>query len=101
MPILYNQKVADDAGMNPRDLARWASVTTGGMTVVRLEKEGFARRHPNPADRRSCVVHLIPESLRRFESAYQPMAEMLAGVAERYSDKDLCLLIDFLERVSG
>jgi hypothetical protein len=49
--ILFNQKVADDAGMNlrdmqvlhllelhgpstPRDLARWASITTGGMTVV-------------------------------------------------------------------
>ncbi|MGO4881468.1 MAG: MarR family winged helix-turn-helix transcriptional regulator [Bryobacteraceae bacterium] len=116
--ILFNQRVADDAGMNlrdlqvlhllqlhgpsqPRDLARWASVTTGGMTVIldRLEKGGYARREANPADRRSCIVHLIPESLRKFEAAYKSKGALLARAMQGYSEKDLRLLIDFLERI--
>src|SRR5260370_40116809 len=66
--ILFNQKDADEVGINlrdlqvihllqlhrpaqPRDLARWAFVTTGGMTVVldRIEKAGYVKRAPNPA----------------------------------------------------
>ena len=116
--ILFNQQVADDAGMNlrdlqvlhllqlhgpsqPRDLARWASVTTGGMTVIldRLEKEGYARRERNPADRRSCIVRLIPESLRKFEAVYASKAGLLSRAMDGYSEKDLRLLIGFLEKI--
>jgi len=118
--ILFNQRVADDAGMNlrdlqvvhllqlhgpstPRDLARWASVTTGGMTVVldRLERDGYVRRQPNPRDRRSCIVHMIPDSLRKLEGVYKGQAEMLAKVIDRYSERDLRLLNEFFEAING
>ena len=118
--ILFNQKVADDVGINlrdlqvlhllqlhgpstPRDLARWACVTTGGMTVVldRLEKDGYVKREPNPADRRSCIVHLIPGSLRKIEGVYRSKGEQLSAVIERYKDRDLRLLIEFFERING
>lgn len=117
--ILYNQKVADQVGVNlrdlqvihllqlhgssqPRDLARWAFVTTGGMTVVldRLEKAGYLKRAPNPADRRSCIVHLIPESLRKFGDAYQSKADLLAEVMSKYSDRDLRMLVGFFEQLN-
>jgi DNA-binding MarR family transcriptional regulator len=118
--ILFNQKVADDAGINlrdlqvlhllqlhgpstPRDLARWACITTGGMTVVldRLEKDGYVRREANPADRRSCIVHLIVASLRKLEGVYKSKGELLSGVIERYNDRDLRLLIAFFEQING
>ena len=118
--ILFNQRVADDVGMNlrdlqvvhllqlhgpstPRDLARWACVTTGGMTVVldRLEKEGYAKRMPNPKDRRSSIVHLRPESLHNLEGVYRRKGELLAGVIERYNDRDLQLLAEFFELING
>jgi len=118
--ILFNQKVADDVGINlrdlqvlhllqlhgpstPRDLARWACVTTGGMTVVldRLEKDGYVKREANPADRRSCIVHLIPGSLRKIEGVYRSKGEQLSGVIERYKDRDLRLLIEFFEQING
>jgi DNA-binding MarR family transcriptional regulator len=117
--ILFNQKIADEVGINlrdlqvihllqlhgpsqPRDLARWAFVTTGGMTVVldRLEKAGYVKREPNPADRRSCIVNLIPESLRKFANAYRSKAELLAGVASQYSDRDLRVLVSFYEQLN-
>jgi MarR family transcriptional regulator, organic hydroperoxide resistance regulator len=118
--ILFNQKVADDVGINlrdlqvlhllqlhgpstPRNLATWACVTTGGMTVVldRLEKDGYLNRQSNPADRRSCIVHLIPGSLRKLEGVYQSKGEALAGVIERYKEKDLGLLVEFFEQING
>lgn len=117
--ILFNQKVADDVGINlrdlqvlhllqlhgpstPRDLARWARVTTGGMTVVldRLEKDHYVKREANPADRRSCIVHLIPESLRKLEGVYEAKGELLYAVIERYKERDLRLLIEFFEQIN-
>ena len=87
----------------PRDLARWACITTGGMTVVldRLEKDGYVKRQANPADRRSCIVHLILESLRELEGVYKSKGELLSGVIERYKDRDLRLLIEFFEWING
>jgi len=118
--ILYNQKVADDVGINlrdlqvlhllvlhgpstPRDLARQACVTTGGMTVVldRLEKDGYVKRQPNPDDRRSCIVHLIPESLRKLEGSYRAKSEQLSAAIERYTDRDLRLLVEFFQEING
>jgi MarR family transcriptional regulator, organic hydroperoxide resistance regulator len=117
--ILFNQRVADDVGINlrdlqvlhllllhgpstPRDLARSACVTTGGMTVVldRLEKDGYVKRQANPADRRSCIVHLIPESLRKLEGVYKSNGELLAAAIKRYSDRDLRLLIGFFDQLN-
>jgi DNA-binding MarR family transcriptional regulator len=118
--ILFNQKVADDAGINlrdmqvlhllqlhgpstPRDLALRASVTTGGMTVIldRLEKGGYARRAANPADRRSCIVHLIPQSLRKLEGVYASKSRTLSRAIRRYGESELRLLVGFFERISG
>ena len=118
--ILFNQKVADDVGINlrdlqvlhllqlhgpstPRDLARWACVTTGGMTVVldRLEKDGYVKREANPADRRSCIVQLILERLRKLENVYKSKGALLSGAIERYGDRDLRLLIEFFDQING
>jgi DNA-binding MarR family transcriptional regulator len=73
------------------------------MTVVldRLEKDGYARREANPADRRSCIVHLIPESLRKLEGVYKSKGDLLAQAMERYSDKQLRLLVEFFELING
>jgi DNA-binding MarR family transcriptional regulator len=118
--ILFNQQVADDAGMNlrdlqvlhllqlrgpvtPRALARGACVSTGGMTVIldRLERDGYVRREANPADRRSCLVHLIPQSLRKLEGVYRAKGAALQGAIARYADRDLRLLTEFFELLNG
>src|SRR4051812_40866811 len=43
----------------PSRLAEATGLTTGAITgiVDRLERAGFARRAPNPTDRRSILVH--------------------------------------------
>lgn len=67
---------------------------------IRLERDGYVKREANPADRRSCIVHLIPESLRKLEGAYKSKGEVLASAIEQYSDRDLRLLNWFFEQIN-
>ncbi len=88
--ILFNLKVADEVGLNgtdmqclnllqlqgsatPGEFARWAYLSTGGVTVVldRLEKAGYIRREPNPRDRRSSIVRPVLAKFRKLQPHYQ------------------------------
>jgi MarR family transcriptional regulator, organic hydroperoxide resistance regulator len=117
--ILFNLKVAAEVGLNgtdmqclnllqlqgsakPGDFARWASLTTGGVTVVldRLEKAGFIRREPNPDDRRSSIIRPVLAKYRKFHPHYQAKGEQLMKVLSSYTEAELRLILDFFTRTS-
>lgn len=112
--ILYNEKVAASAGLNgtdlqfihlldlrvaatPGDLARWSGLTTGGVTVVldRLEKAGYVKRQPNPADRRSILVQPVMARLRKLYPYYQSKSELLMGALAHRDERELSVILDF------
>jgi DNA-binding MarR family transcriptional regulator len=118
--ILFNLKVADEVGLNgtdmqclnllelqgsatPGDFARWAFLTTGGVTVVldRLEKAGYLRREPNPQDRRSSIVRPVPAKFRKLYTHYRSKGEALMRVLSAYNEDELKLILDFFSRVNG
>jgi len=76
----------------PGRLAELTRLTTGGVTVVldRLEKADVIRREPNPNDRRSLLVHVVPKFLRSAEAAYGKMAEATDALLAQFSDKGRC-----------
>jgi DNA-binding MarR family transcriptional regulator len=84
--------------MSAGDLAQESRLTTGAITAVidRLERAGYARRVPDPSDRRRVLVEMTPKA---YEAAYElmiePMKAHYAPLAARYSDEDMRLLIDF------
>ena len=115
--ILFNLKVAQDLGANavdlqclnlleiqenvrPGDLAKWTRLSTGGVTVVldRLEAAGYIKREPNPNDRRSSIIRVVPESLRKLQTIYRSKAEGLVSVLSEYNDHDLRVIRDFFEK---
>jgi MarR family transcriptional regulator, organic hydroperoxide resistance regulator len=115
--ILFNQKVADDLGLNatdlqclnllelqdastPGDLARCCGLTTGGVTVVldRLEKAGYIRREANPQDRRSLLIRPVPARLRKLHTIYRSKSKSLADALAPYSERELELILDFVTR---
>jgi DNA-binding MarR family transcriptional regulator len=53
------------------DIAAQLVITTGGASklVDRIEANGFCRRRPNPADRRSSLLELTPAGRRLFAAA--------------------------------
>ena len=70
------------------------------LNTGRLGKTGYVKREPNPADRRSCIVHLIPQRLGKFGDAYQSKADLLAGVLSQFSDRDLGVLLRSYEQLN-
>jgi DNA-binding MarR family transcriptional regulator len=119
--VLFSEAVAARVGLNPTDLecldllarhggslsakrlAELAGLTTGGTTFVidRLERAGFARRAPNPRDRRGILVEVVPEAVaRRLDPLYTAMGAAVAALCERYSDEELRLVLDFITRAA-
>ncbi|MGG7306072.1 MarR family winged helix-turn-helix transcriptional regulator [Curtobacterium sp. AB451] len=51
---------ADGEGVTPKQAGEYLELSTGAMTslIDRLEQRGHIERRPNPADRRSILVHL-------------------------------------------
>jgi MarR family transcriptional regulator, organic hydroperoxide resistance regulator len=77
-------------GCRVYDIASELGVTTGGASklVDRIEANGYCRRLPNPADRRSSLLELTPEGRRLFAEAGAAFDEELqrwlgAAVPER------------------
>jgi len=87
-----------DGRMSAGDLAQASRLTTGAITAVidRLERAGYARRVPDPSDRRRVMVEATPKA---FETANELMAEpmrrLYSPLAARYSEDELRLLIAF------
>jgi len=118
--ILFNEKVAAELGLNgtdlqllnllelqgsatPGDLARWSSLTTGGVTVAvdRLEKAGFVKREPNPKDRRSNIIRPVPKRLLDLYLIYKSKGELVVNVLAGFNDRELKTIMNFLKKANG
>jgi DNA-binding MarR family transcriptional regulator len=91
--------ILDQGGpMTAGRLAAASALSTGAVTAVvdRLERAGYARRVPDPADRRRVVVELTPAARRRSWELMGPLAEEGARLAEPYSDEQLQMFLDFI-----
>ena len=119
LSVLLSQAVADRIGMNPTDLealdllamhgpipagrlAELTGLTTGAITGVvdRLEQAGYARREPDPTDRRRVIVRPLTENAEReVAPLYVPLARAMEGLYGRYTDEELAVIVDFFTRV--
>ena len=77
----------------PSQLAESTGLTTGAITgiVDRLERAGFARRAPNPADRRSVLVHACnAEALGKvMRPIFDVLSAEMAALRARYTQAEL------------
>lgn len=118
--ILFNEKVAAEVGLNgtdlqclhllqlhgaavPSELAQWASVTTGGMTVVldRLEKAGYITRAPNPKDRRSLIIRPAMARTRKLERIYRSKSQTLAQILSGLRQHELEVILSFFTKANA
>ena len=87
-----------DGSMSAGDLAQASRLTTGAITAVidRLERAGYARRVPDPSDRRRVLVEPTPKAFAiANELMVEPMRRLYGPLATRYTDDELRLFIDF------
>ena len=91
--------IENAGGLTAGELAAAAGRTSGAVTGVvdRLERAGFARRVPDPDDRRRVKVEVTPEFYARAEQIWGPMAadweQTLAG---RFTTAELTRITEFL-----
>ena len=114
----FDQAVADHVGINRTDarcldlidqaggmtageLARAAGLTSGAVTAVvdRLEAAGFARRVPDPADRRRVRVEATDKVWETHGPLLGPMLEEGQALRDDFTDAELARFTEFLQRV--
>lgn len=86
--------------ITPGRLAAIAGLGTGTMTLAidRLEKAGFARRVPDPKDRRSVLIELLPDRQEEAGELYATVRQGGEQIYAGYDDRDLALIADLLRR---
>jgi DNA-binding MarR family transcriptional regulator len=118
--VLYSQAVAERLGINSTDLecldlvvlrgpiaagalAEATGLTTGAITGVidRLDRAGFARREPDPDDRRRVLVRAETAVFERIMPLFEPMQRAAETALAPYGKAELALLLDFFTRVKG
>jgi len=112
-----SQAVAEKVGLSPSDLlamdlisrdghatagqiASHLQLTSGAITglIDRLERAGFAKRATDKSDRRRVVV--VPTTKEaRIGELFQPLAAALKRTTAGYSERDLAMLADFIQKM--
>ena len=77
-------------------------LTTGAVTRVidRLERSGYVRRIPDPADRRRVIVEVVPEKVAGVQAMMSRVGEAGAEDLRRYTEAELAVINDFLTRMA-
>jgi DNA-binding MarR family transcriptional regulator len=119
--VFLHEAIAQTSGLNATDtrclslirfhpnglatagwLSDMAGLTTGAITHIldRLQKRGFIERVRDTEDRRKVFVRIRPESFAELESQYEALGRSYRSVVEHYSDSELMLITDYLEKMS-
>jgi len=86
--------------MSAGEIARHSGLATASVTnlVDRLERKGFVRRVSDARDRRRVMVEPIVDRITAAGRLFASTRRSLAHLLERYSDRDLAVIADFLAR---
>lgn len=79
---------------------RAIGLTTGATTTAidRLERAGYVRRTSDPSDRRRVLVQPSKQGAQQAFSLFDDLLETTAHLSATYSDEQLTLLLDLLDR---
>jgi DNA-binding MarR family transcriptional regulator len=91
--------IENAGGLTAGQLAERAGLTSGAVTGVvdRLERAGFARRVPDPDDRRRVKLEVTPEFYARAAAIWGPLREdWEAALSARFTAAELSRITEFL-----
>ena len=96
--------VENHGGLTAGALAVEAGLTSGAVTGVvdRLERAGYARRVPDPADRRRVKIEVTDHFYARADEIWGPVAaDWQAQLARRFTSDQLDLIAEFLDATNA
>jgi DNA-binding MarR family transcriptional regulator len=82
-------------------IATRTGLTTGAVTrlIDRLVAGGWVERRADRGDRRRVLIELTADARRRSAPFYSPMARAAREALARYNERELTLILEFLERM--
>jgi DNA-binding MarR family transcriptional regulator len=95
--------IENSGGLTAGELAREAGLTTGAVTGVidRLERAGYARRVPDPGDRRRVKLEVTPKFYARADKIWGPVAsDWTSSLGKGFTAEELERVIEFLRTTS-
>lgn len=119
--VFLHQAIAQSAGLNATDtkcidlilrcqeehvtagwLSQQSGLTTGAITHIldRLEKRRYIRRVRDTQDRRRVFIVANRARLKPLEPKYEAIGHAFMAVLEQFSDEQLELICDYLEKTS-
>jgi DNA-binding MarR family transcriptional regulator len=86
--------------MTAGQLANLIGLTSGATTTAidRLERAGYVHRQPDPSDRRRVLVEASKHGAHQAFSLFDDLLERTAQLSAGYSNDQLTLLLELLER---
>ena len=86
--------------MSAGEIARHSGLAAASVTnlIDRLAQKGFVRRVADAADRRRVMVQAVSDRLGGARALFSSTRHSLARLYERYSDRELVVIADFLRR---
>jgi DNA-binding MarR family transcriptional regulator len=86
--------------MTAGQLAATIGLTSGATTTAidRLERAGYVHRQPDPSDRRRVLVEASKQGAHQAFSLFDDLLERTAQLSASYSDEQLTLLLELLDR---
>jgi DNA-binding MarR family transcriptional regulator len=92
--------VARTGPLTPSALASRVGVHVATMTGIlsRLEAGGWITREPAPEDRRAVLVGTTADGQRELYRLFAGMNGRLEDICETYSEQELDVIVDFLQR---
>lgn len=99
LPVLV--ALRDGRASTQRDLARFARTEQPPMAqmLARMERDGFIRRAPDPADGRSSRVSLTEVADQRLPAAIATLLEGNREALDGFSDEEAAQLVSLLTRL--
>jgi DNA-binding MarR family transcriptional regulator len=118
--VFLHQALAQSVGLNATDtkcidlilrspdgmvtagrLSDITGLTSGAITHIldRLEKREFIERVRDQQDRRKVFIRVRPETLEPLTPRYEAIGRAYQKLAEEYSDEQLQLFTEYLERI--
>jgi DNA-binding MarR family transcriptional regulator len=91
--------IENSGGLTAGELAAEAGLTTGAVTGVidRLERAGYARRVPDPSDRRRVKVEATAKFYARADKIWGPLAsDWDAALKDGFTGEELERITEFL-----
>ncbi|TGK12894.1 MarR family transcriptional regulator [Leptospira fletcheri] len=88
-----------NGSVSPSEIARVTGLTRGAMTTAldRIENAGYAKRIPDPLDRRGILLELTKKGESSIGSIWGPFIEVGKRNLSKYSMDELKAIRQFLE----